>query len=145
MSAAPASAPDKSGWAEIGLIGFIFSVLLWMILPLRPWMLDILLALSISSGLLVMLVIIYIREPSEFTSFPTLLLIITLFRLGINVASTRLILGEAQAGQIAGIYYTDDLIAEPMRLIDGAIEVPHGPGMGIEIDEAKIEKYRLED
>ena len=100
MSAAPVSAPDKSGWAEIGLIGFIFSVLLWMILPLRPWMLDILLALSISSGLLVMLVIIYIREPSEFTSFPTLLLIITLFRLGINVASTRLILGEAQAGQI---------------------------------------------
>ncbi len=52
---------------------------------------------------------------------------------------------EAQAGQIAGIYYTDDLISEPMRLIDGAIEVPHGPGMGIEIDEAKIEKYRLED
>ena len=100
MSAAPVSAPNKSGWAEIGLIGFIFSVLLWMVLPLRPWMLDILLALSISSGLLVMLVIIYIREPSEFTSFPTLLLIITLFRLGINVASTRLILGEAQAGQI---------------------------------------------
>ncbi len=100
MSAAPVSAPKKSGWAEIGLIGFIFSVLLWMILPLQPWMLDFLLALSISSGLLVMLVIIYIREPSEFTSFPTLLLIITLFRLGINVASTRLILGEAQAGQI---------------------------------------------
>ncbi|MDP6035456.1 MAG: FHIPEP family type III secretion protein, partial [Verrucomicrobiota bacterium] len=91
MSAAPASAANKSGgWAEVGLIGFIFSVLLWMILPLQPWMLDFLLALSISSGLLVMLVIIYIREPSEFTSFPTLLLIITLFRLGINVASTRL-------------------------------------------------------
>ena len=101
MSAASASAANQSGgWAEVGLIGFIFSVLLWMILPLQPWMLDFLLALSISSGLLVMLVIIYIREPSEFTSFPTLLLIITLFRLGINVASTRLILGEAQAGQI---------------------------------------------
>jgi flagellar biosynthesis protein FlhA len=59
-----------------------------------------LLAVSISSGLLIMLVIIYVREPSEFTAFPTLLLIITLFRLGINVASTRLILGEAQAGEI---------------------------------------------
>ncbi|MBL67972.1 MAG: flagellar biosynthesis protein FlhA [Verrucomicrobiales bacterium] len=100
MSAAPATTPKRASWAEFGLIGFIFSVLLWMILPLQPWMLDFLLALSISSGLLVMLVIIYIREPSEFTSFPTLLLIITLFRLGINVASTRLILGEAQAGQI---------------------------------------------
>jgi flagellar biosynthesis protein FlhA len=100
MSAAPAIAPKSAGWSDIALIGFIFSVLLWMVLPLQPWMLDFLLALSISSGLLVMLVIIYLREPSEFTSFPTLLLIITLFRLGINVASTRLILGEAQAGQI---------------------------------------------
>ena len=100
MSAAPAIGPKSAGWSDIGLIGFIFSVLLWMVLPLQPWMLDFLLALSISSGLLVMLVIIYLREPSEFTSFPTLLLIITLFRLGINVASTRLILGEAQAGQI---------------------------------------------
>ena len=47
-----------------------------------------------------MLVIIYLRDPSGFTSFPTLLLIVTLFRLGLNIASTRLILGEAQAGQI---------------------------------------------
>ena len=93
-------APKNMPWADIGLVAFVFSVLLWMVLPLRPWMLDLLLAVSISSGLLVMLVIIYVREPSEFTAFPTLLLIITLFRLGINVASTRLILGEAQAGQI---------------------------------------------
>ena len=92
--------PNSMPWADIGLVAFVFSVLLWMVLPLRPWMLDLLLAVSISSGLLVMLVIIYVREPSEFTAFPTLLLIITLFRLGINVASTRLILGEAQAGQI---------------------------------------------
>ena len=87
-------------WAEIGLVAFIFGVLMCMILPLRPWMLDMLLATSISSGLLVMLVIIYLRDPAEFTSFPTLLLIVTLFRLGLNIATTRLILGEAQAGQI---------------------------------------------
>ena len=100
MSAVPAQNKSRAPWAELALITFIFSVLMWMILPLQPWMLDLLLATSIASGLLVMLVIIYVREPSEFTSFPTLLLIITLFRLGINVASTRLILGEAQAGQI---------------------------------------------
>ena len=100
MSAAPAQNKSRAPWAELALITFVFSVLMWMILPLQPWMLDLLLATSIASGLLVMLVIIYVREPSEFTSFPTLLLIITLFRLGINVASTRLILGEAQAGQI---------------------------------------------
>ena len=100
MSAAPAQNNKRAPWAELALITFVFSVLMWMILPLQPWMLDLLLATSIASGLMIMLVIIYVREPSEFTAFPTLLLIITLFRLGINVASTRLILGEAQAGQI---------------------------------------------
>jgi flagellar biosynthesis protein FlhA len=98
MSAAPA--PVESRWSELGLVVFVFGVLMCMILPMRPWMLDIMLALSISVGLLVMLVIIYLRDPAGFTSFPTLLLIVTLFRLGLNIATTRLILGEAQAGQI---------------------------------------------
>lgn len=52
---------------------------------------------------------------------------------------------ESLAGQIGGIYYKDDLIAEPMRLVDGAIEVPTGPGMGIDVDEGKVEKYRVHD
>ena len=98
MSAAPAQPAAR--WSELGLVAFVFGVLMCMILPMRPWMLDIMLALSISTGLLVMLVIIYLRDPAGFTSFPTLLLIVTLFRLGLNIATTRLILGEAQAGQI---------------------------------------------
>jgi muconate cycloisomerase len=50
---------------------------------------------------------------------------------------------EAQHGQLAGIYYRDDLIASPMRLVDGAIEVPGGPGWGIDVDPAKIERYTV--
>ncbi len=50
---------------------------------------------------------------------------------------------EAQSGQIAGIYYKDDLIAAPMRLVDGAIELPEGAGMGIAADEAKIKRYSV--
>jgi muconate cycloisomerase len=50
---------------------------------------------------------------------------------------------EAQSGQVAGIYYKDDLIAAPMRLVDGAIELPSGPGMGIAADEVKIARYRV--
>ncbi len=50
---------------------------------------------------------------------------------------------QAQTGQIAGIYYKDDLIAEPMRLVDGAIELPMGNGMGIAVDEAKVGRYRV--
>jgi muconate cycloisomerase len=48
-------------------------------------------------------------------------------------------------GQVGGIYYKDDLIAEPMRLVNGAIEVPTGPGMGIDVDPAKLEKYKVRD
>jgi muconate cycloisomerase len=50
---------------------------------------------------------------------------------------------EAQSGQVGGIYYKDDLIAAPMTLVDGAIELPAGPGMGIAADEAKIAKYSV--
>jgi muconate cycloisomerase len=50
---------------------------------------------------------------------------------------------EAQSGNVAGIYYTDDLIAEPMRFADGAIELPHGVGMGIAVDEAKVRRYSV--
>jgi len=52
---------------------------------------------------------------------------------------------EAQSpGNVAGIYYKDDLIAEPMRFVDGAIDLPSGPGMGIPVDEAKIHRYAVE-
>src|SRR3954454_21486397 len=50
---------------------------------------------------------------------------------------------QAQSGQIAGIYYKDDLIAEPMRYADGDIELPTGVGMGIAVDEAKIQRYSV--
>lgn len=51
---------------------------------------------------------------------------------------------EHQTGQVGGIYYTDDLLSEPMQFIDGAIRVPTAPGMGIAVDEAKIERYTVE-
>jgi muconate cycloisomerase len=52
---------------------------------------------------------------------------------------------QAQSGQVAGIYYKDDLIAEPMRFIDGTIEVPTAPGLGIAVDEAKIKHYLVRE
>lgn len=50
---------------------------------------------------------------------------------------------ETQSGQLAGIYYKDDLISEPMRFTDGAVELPAGPGMGIAADLAKIRRYTV--
>jgi muconate cycloisomerase len=52
---------------------------------------------------------------------------------------------EAQHGQLAGIYYQDDLIKTAFRLVDGAVLVPDGPGMGIDVDEEKVRMYRVND
>jgi flagellar biosynthesis protein FlhA len=79
-----------------GLLGTI----LLMILPVGPFLLDGFLSISIALSLLVLLVILYVREPADFTGFPTLLLFITLFRLALNIASTRLILLDGYAGHI---------------------------------------------
>jgi flagellar biosynthesis protein FlhA len=83
-------------WLVAGLIGTV----LLLILPIPTLLLDCLLALSIAISLLMLLVILYVRQPSEFTGFPTLLLFVTLFRLSLNVATTRLILLDGDAGHI---------------------------------------------
>ncbi|NIR50512.1 flagellar biosynthesis protein FlhA, partial [candidate division KSB1 bacterium] len=67
-------------------------------------LLDVLLALNISAGLVLLLVSLYLVNPLEISVFPSLLLILTLFRLGLNIASTRLILGEAYAGKIISAF-----------------------------------------
>ena len=52
---------------------------------------------------------------------------------------------EFQNGKIGGVYYRDDLLTTPMKLVDGALEVPTGPGMGFDIDLKKVEQYRVRD
>ncbi|HUD49584.1 MAG TPA: flagellar biosynthesis protein FlhA [Candidatus Baltobacteraceae bacterium] len=78
----------------------LFGTVLLMILPIHPFLLDGFLAISIALSLLILLAILYVKDPSEFTAFPTLLLFITLFRLSLNIASTRLILLDGYAGHI---------------------------------------------
>ena len=78
----------------------LFGIILLLILPIPSGLMDLLLALNIGISLLILLIIIYLKDPSEFTIFPTLLLTVTLFRLGLNIASTRLILLEGYAGNV---------------------------------------------
>src|SRR5690349_4909485 len=87
-------------YGDLWLVVGLFGTILLLILPVAPFILDSLLATSIALSLLVVLVILYVREPADFTGFPTLLLFITLFRLALNVASTRLILLDGFAGHI---------------------------------------------
>src|ERR1700689_523901 len=85
---------------DVLLVSALFVTILVMILPIRPFFLDGFLAMSIALALLTLLAILYVKEPAEFTGFPTLLLFITLFRLSLNIASTRLILLNGYAGHI---------------------------------------------
>lgn len=78
----------------------LFGVVLLLVLPVSPLFMDLLLALSIGISLFILLIVVYVKDPSEFSVFPTLLLAITLFRLGLNVASTRLILLNGYAGTV---------------------------------------------
>ena len=88
------------------LVGFgVVMVLAVMVMPIPPFLLDLLLSFSISFALIILLVSIFMRGPLDFTVFPSLLLIVTLVRLSLNVASTRIILlhgseGTGAAGQV---------------------------------------------
>src|SRR5882672_8853851 len=100
MPASPSNVSKLFRQGDLWLVAGLFGTILLLILPVPPFLLDSLLAMSIALSLLVVLVILYVREPADFTGFPTLLLFITLFRLALNVASTRLILLDGYAGHI---------------------------------------------
>jgi flagellar biosynthesis protein FlhA len=85
---------------DLWLILGLFGTVMLLVVPVPPIFLDLFLAISIALSLLILLVILYLEDASDFTGFPTLLLCITLFRLALNVASTRLILLDGYAGHI---------------------------------------------
>ena len=105
MSAAPASTvplPTVGGIrrSDLAFTVALFGVVMMLILPLPAVLLDVLLAVSIGLSLLILLLITYVKDPPEFSVFPTLLLGLTLFRLALNITSTRLILIDGYAGDI---------------------------------------------
>src|ERR1044071_1143524 len=94
----PASALLKR--ADLIFTGGLFLTVLLLIMPIPAFMLDTMLALNIGLSLLVLLAIIYVKDPPEFSGFPTLLLALTLFRLALNISTTRQVLVNGYAGQV---------------------------------------------
>lgn len=78
----------------------VLALMLTLIAPVSPVILDVLVAVNITTSLVLLLVTMNVRNSAELSTFPTVLLFSTLFRLGLNVASTRLILSEGEAGSI---------------------------------------------
>ena len=105
--AQPIAAPQRRsgvlavlGQTDVALAIAVMLILAMMLVPLPPALLDLLIALDIAVGVTILLTAIYAKEPLDFSVFPTLLLICTLFRLGLDVSATRLILLTGQAGGI---------------------------------------------
>ncbi len=91
----------KSEASDIVMIVAFIGILMAMILPLHPMILDFFLALNISLAIVVLITTMYTTRPLDFSIFPSLLLVLTLFRLSLNVASTRLILLHGSEGPMA--------------------------------------------
>ncbi|MBC8279132.1 MAG: FHIPEP family type III secretion protein, partial [FCB group bacterium] len=86
--------------SDVGLASGIIFIIVMMIIPIPVFLVDLLLALNITLTLIVLLTAIYNLEPLEFSVFPGMLLVMTLFRLSLNITTTRLILSEGSAGSI---------------------------------------------
>lgn len=88
---------------DVAFALMIVMVIFTMVIPMPPFLLDILLSISITLGLLILLISIYVKEPLEFSTFPSILLISTLFRLSLNVSVTRNILLDAPTGHVSKV------------------------------------------
>src|SRR5882672_717123 len=86
--------------ADLLFTGGLFVTVLLLIMPIPTFMLDAFLALNLGLSLMVLLAIIYVKDPPEFSAFPTLLLALTLLRLALNISSTRQVLVNGYAGHV---------------------------------------------
>ena len=102
--------PAKQGlaarYADVALAALVVMIIAAMILPLPTLLIDLLVGINITFGVLLLLTSLYLRGPLDFTSFPSVLLISTLFRLSISIATTRMILVEGHGGHIIQTFGT---------------------------------------
>jgi flagellar biosynthesis protein FlhA len=88
--------------SDLALVLGVVGILMVLITPIPSFLLDLMLILNISIALIILLLTFYVEKPLQFSTFPSILLIATLFRLSLNVAATRLILSEGEAGKVIG-------------------------------------------
>lgn len=105
-TAASTSAKQPSAWDSIvqrGDILFAFAIvgaMVFLVIPLPSIMLDLFLTLCIAGAMMIVMTVVYVKQPVQFAGFPTILLLFTLFRLAMNVATTRSILDKGEAGRL---------------------------------------------
>jgi flagellar biosynthesis protein FlhA len=86
--------------SELTVAGYVMLLLILMIIPVPAMIMDFFLAMNFTGALVILFMAVYVLRPLEFAVFPGVLLLITLFRLGINISTTRMILSDGHAGAI---------------------------------------------
>ena len=99
-----AAAVRRASYSDLLLVAGVCAILAMMVLTLSPLVIDVMVALNIAVGVVLLLVALYIGSPLEFSVFPSLLLITTLFRLSVSIATTKLILLHGNAGHIVDTF-----------------------------------------
>ena len=95
-----------SRYADVALIGFVVIIIGSLFLPLPTLVVDLLVGINITFGVMLLLTTLYVRGPLDFSSFPSILLVSTLFRLSLSVATTRMILLDGHGGHIIQTFGT---------------------------------------
>ena len=145
-SATTSDGPANLNWQGLAAPLLVVMILAMMVLPLPPFVLDLLFTFNIAIALLVMLVSLYTARPLDFAVFPTLLLITTLMRLSLNVASTRVVLmhghtGPDAAGKViesfghflVGGNFTVGLVVFGIMVVINFMVIPKGAGRIAEV------------
>jgi flagellar biosynthesis protein FlhA len=90
--------------SDLLIAAMVVGIVVLIVIPVPPQVLDLLLAFSLSISMVILLTTLFITHPLQLSVFPSLLLVVTLYRLALNISSTRLILGKAEAGDIIAAF-----------------------------------------
>lgn len=104
VQAVPSMRKKVQSYSDIGVALLMVLIIIMMVVPLPTWLIDILLSMNITLGVVTLLVTFYVKRALDLSIFPTLLLISTLFRLSLNVSTTRLILLYGNAGELINAF-----------------------------------------
>src|ERR1700733_765344 len=96
-----AASPQRKGSRDVGFARGIVAILSVFFLPIPAFLIDLGLAFSIALSVLILMVALWIQKPLDFSAFPTVLLVATMLRLSLNIATTRLILSHGNDGPAA--------------------------------------------
>ena len=89
---------------DLILVALMVAILALMIIPINQQIIDILLATNLTLSVVLLMMAIYLKHSSDFSTFPSVILISTAFRLALSIGTTRMILSEADGGQIIGVF-----------------------------------------